>query len=215
MFFSNSSSSPITSLRVELSEQSQVLRSKLESPDPSILSAAGVPRVESRSRVTLQCLFECLAPFVDSPVLTMSFVHGGLAHAYPLPLPLCAPSFVEAVAPLEKDAFMQRWGTLAGEREAQEIVQLGRPVGAEDMLKVLKIVTEGIRMARCPAVDAANSVSAVGTFRTGAKDAAGNPVNVGCLVRVDGSGNAIRVTARTMHPSVSKAMKNVIVGAIK
>ena len=215
LFLGNMGSTPMTGLSVSLPSSLPLLRTKLDIGDTAALAGGGGVRLEAKSRLTMTIMVEAMAPFTDSPVLTVSFECGGGYYEYPFRLPIVPTAFLEAVAPLDKETFMQRWGSLGGDKESQEVVQTGKAVGPADMARVLQIVTEGMKMARCPAVDAPNSVSAVGTFRTGSKDAAGNAINVGCLIRVDANGQAIRVTARTLNSVVSQAIKTVIVESLK
>ena len=44
-------------------------------------------------------------------------------------------------------------------------------------------------------------------MKTGAKDGQGNPISVGCLVRIEANTDKFRVTARTLHPVVSQGVK--------
>jgi len=84
--------------------------------------------------------------------------------------------------------------------------------------KLSAVFTSGFRFAKTPGVDTtALTLSGAATFKTGAKDANGNNISVGCLVRIEANtgASAFRVTARTVHPIVSKAVKNVVVATIK
>jgi AP-2 complex subunit alpha len=64
-------------------------------------------------------------------------------------------------------------------------------------------------------VDNPNTWTGGGTYRTGAAGPDGNKISVGCLVRVEGNGQGkFRVTARTLHPLCSKALKNVVCAGI-
>ena len=61
-------------------------------------------------------------------------------------------------------------------------------------------------------IDNDNCISCVGVFRTGAKTAAGSPVSVGCMVRLECNPQSAkyRVTVRALHPDVGTSVKNVI-----
>lgn len=56
------------------------------------------------------------------------------------------------------------------------------------------------------------SLSAAGTFRTGATAPSGDKLSVGCLVRVEANptANAYRITVRAVHRDVSVTTKNCL-----
>ena len=117
---------------------------------------------------------------------------------------------------------MQRWKSLEGpDRECQEVMKIPPNSSGIDeayMDRVAKILVDGLKFGWCQEVDPTPwTVSGAATFRTGAKDANGNNINVGCLVRVEANpkANAFRITTRTLHPLCSKAIKNVSLVSIK
>ena len=117
---------------------------------------------------------------------------------------------------------MQRWKSLEGpDRESQEVMRLpanSSGIDEDYMDRVSSIIVDGLKFGQCEGVDPTPwTVSGAATFRTGAKDANGNNINVGCLLRVEANpkANAFRVTTRTLHPLCSKAVKNVALVSIK
>jgi hypothetical protein len=152
---------------------------------------------------------EAMKPFAEAPVVTIGFTTGSQQRTYPLSLPILATSFFEPVAGLVKDSFMQRWNALA-DKEQQEIVD-GAP-GFD-----LNTLCMALKFGRCEGVDNANTWTGAGTFRTGALAQDGvTKISVGCLVRVEGNGQGkYRVTARTLHPLCSQAVKSVVCAGIK
>ncbi|GMH55286.1 hypothetical protein TrRE_jg11905, partial [Triparma retinervis] len=142
----------------------------------------------------------------------VSFSTGLASHSYPLRLPVVATKFAEPLV-VNKEAFMGRWTQLAG-KEAQEIVATGIPGSPARMQSVVALLAS-LNLGRCPEVDNAASASGCGTYKTGAKDGQGKNISVGMLVRIEANGDKFRVTARTMHQTVSTGVKNVIVAALK
>jgi len=177
--------------------------------------------VATKTQAKLLVLVEVTAPFDDAPSMRITFdTEEGERHDYPLRLPLVATCFMEPVN-LDPGAFMQRWKSLEGpDRECQDLLKVPATSGIDEayMDRVVNIIADGLKFGHCDGVDATPwTVSGAATFRTGAKDANGNNINVGCLVRVEANpkANAFRITTRTLHPLCSKAIKNVALVSIK
>ena len=116
---------------------------------------------------------------------------------------------------------MQRWRSLEGQdRECQEIIKSpgNAEITVDSMKEIAGKVTNGLHFGRCEGCDPTPwTVSGAATFRSGARDSNGNSINVGCLLRVEANpqAKAYRVTTRTLHPTCSKAVKNVALVSIK
>mmetsp|Transcript_20307 Transcript_20307/g.46068 ORF Transcript_20307/g.46068 Transcript_20307/m.46068 type:complete len:985 (-) Transcript_20307:533-3487(-) len=211
IFFGNLSPSPLTHFQCKLSE-AEYFRSQMQGTE-GILKEQGCT-VAVKTQAKLLMMIEAAAPFDDAPTMRVSFESEGQMYDYPLRLPIVATCFMEPVS-LDPGAFMNRWKSLEGQdRECQEVVKASpsSPVTEETMAKIAGIVTNGLHFSRCLGCDPTPwTVSGAATFRTGAMDANGNNINVGCLIRVEANpqAGAYRVTTRTLHPLCSKAVKNV------
>ncbi|KAL9189175.1 hypothetical protein ACHAXT_011665 [Thalassiosira profunda] len=223
VFFGNLHSSPLQNFKVKV-DQPDHLRMQMQGTqdllDDGEYDSPGCT-VATKTQAKLLILVEVTAPFDDAPPMRISFdTEEGERHDYPLRLPLVATCFMEPVN-LDPGAFMQRWKSLEGpERECQEVMRLpsGSVIDEAYMERVSKIIVDGLKFGWCQGVDPTPwTVSGAATFRTGAADANGNNINVGCLVRVEANpkANAFRVTTRTLHPLCSKAIKNVSLVSIK
>ena len=224
VFFGNLHSSPLQNFKVKV-DQPDHLRMQMQGTqdllDDGEDDSAGCT-VATKTQAKLLILVEVTAPFDDAPSMRITFeTEEGERHEYPLRLPLVATCFMEPVN-LDPGAFMQRWKSLEGpDRECQEIMKLPPTSSGIDesyMGRVASLIVDGLKFGRCQGVDPTPwTVSGAATFRTGAKDANGNNINVGCLVRVEANpkANAFRVTTRTLHPLCSKAIKNVSLVGIK
>jgi len=224
VFFGNLHSSPLHNFKVKV-DRPDHLRMQMQGTqdllDDDESDSTGCT-VATKTQAKLLVLVEVTAPFDDAPSLRISFeTEEGEMHEYPLRLPLVATCFMEPVN-LDPGAFMQRWKSLEGpDRECQEVMKLpptSSGITEEYMGRVSSLIVDGLKFGRCEGVDPTPwTVSGAATFRTGAKDANGNNINVGCLVRVEANpkANAFRVTTRTLHPLCSKAIKNVALVSIK
>ena len=205
VFFGNLHSSSLQHFKIKI-DQPEHLRMQMQGTqdllDDGNYDSAGCT-VETKTQAKLLILVEVTAPFDDAPSMRITFeAEDGEQHDYPLRLPLVATCFMEPVN-LDPGAFMQRWKSLEGpDRECQEVMKLPPNFSGIDenyMDRVSKIIVDGLKFGHCDGVDPTPwTVSGAATFRTGAKDANGNNINVGCLVRVEANpkANAFRVTTR-------------------
>ncbi len=217
VFFGNLSSAPLTNFKCDVDQPSH-LKLQMQGTPGLLENGCSVP---CRSQAKLLMLVEVKAPFDDAPAMRITFESEGERHVYPLRLPIVATCFMEPLI-LDAGAFMQRWKSLDGqERECQEVVKAppnSTPIDEESMQRISRIITDGLKFGRCQGCDPTPwTVSGAATFRTGAKDANGHNINVGCLVRVEANpqAGAYRVTTRTLHPICSRAVKNVAIVSIK
>eukprot|EP00980_Cylindrotheca_fusiformis_P006242 scaffold1336_cov158-Cylindrotheca_fusiformis.AAC.4 len=222
VFFGNLRKTPLKKFRAVLEESNHIKMQKQGTQGLLDDGEDGGCTVEPRTQAKLLLLVEVAAPFDDAPAMRVVFeTEEGEVHEYPLRLPIVATCFMEPVT-LEPAAFMQRWKSLEGQdRECQEVVKAppnAPKIDEEYMKRIAHIITNGLKFGRCQGCDPTPwTVSGAATFKTGAKDANGNNINVGCLVRVEANpqAGAFRVTTRTLHPLCSKAVKNVALVSIK
>ncbi|KAL3919034.1 MAG: hypothetical protein SGILL_003958 [Bacillariaceae sp.] len=222
VFFGNLSKTSLLHFRAVIDDQDHLKIQKQGTQGLLDDSDDGGCTVAVRTQAKLLLLVEVSAPFDDAPAMRVIFeTEEGEVHEYPLRLPIVATCFMEPVT-LEPGAFMQRWKSLEGQdRECQEVVKAppnAPAIDEEYMKRISNIITDGLKFGRCEGCDPTPwTVSGAATFRTGSKDANGNNINVGCLVRVEANpqAGAFRVTTRTLHPLCSKAVKNVALVSIK
>jgi AP-2 complex subunit alpha len=222
VFFGNLGSTPLNHFRVHIDESDHLSMQKQGTEGILDTEEDGGCTVEVRTQAKLLLLVEVLSPFDEVPAIVISFVTiDGTRHEYPLRLPIVVTCFMEPVT-LDPGPFMQRWKLIEGQdRECQEVVkapQNSLQIDEEYMQRIALIVTDGLNFGRCQGCDPTPwTVSGAATFRTGARDAKGNSINVGCLIRVEANpqAGAFRITTRTLHPLCSKAVKNVALMSIK
>ena len=194
VFFGNLNSTPLKNFRVRIDDCDHLRMQKQGTEGLLNYENGGGCSVAVRTQAKLLLLVEVMAPFDDAPAMRMSFETAeGIRHEYPLRLPIVATCFMEAVT-LEANAFMQRWRSLEGQdRECQEVVKVNSNISIDEeyMGRIVEIITDGLKFGRSEGCDPTPwTVSGAATFRTGAKDKNGNPINVGCLVRVEANPQA-------------------------
>ena len=107
---------------------------------------------------------------------------------------------------------MQRWRALEGEgREQRDTFQAP---GDIDASAVKNMITTGLHLGIAKGVDTSDaSITAAGTFRTGAPAQGGaGKVSVGLLMRleINAAAKAYRCTVRAVHGKVSEAIFNIL-----
>lgn len=211
LFVGNMSGTPFNNLKIHIPEV-PYLRTAIsdESGPTGALTSAGT--LDANQQKRLMIMAEAIAPYADVPEVKISFETDTETHTYPLRLPIVTTKFTELLT-VNKEAFMGRWTQLAG-KESQEIVATGVPGSPERMQKVASLLTS-LNFGRCSEVDNATSVSGCGTYKTGAKDPSGKNISVGMLVRIEANADKFRVTARTLHPTVSASVKTIFCAALK
>eukprot|EP00538_Stauroneis_constricta_P000521 CAMPEP_0119559134 /NCGR_PEP_ID=MMETSP1352-20130426/11930_1 /TAXON_ID=265584 /ORGANISM="Stauroneis constricta, Strain CCMP1120" /LENGTH=985 /DNA_ID=CAMNT_0007606723 /DNA_START=127 /DNA_END=3084 /DNA_ORIENTATION=- len=222
IFFGNLGKAPLQHFRVLVDDCEHLRMQKQGTQGLLDENEDGGCTVAIRTQAKLLLLVEVTAPFDDAPAMRVVFeTEDGEAHEYPLRIPIVATCFMEPVT-LEPGAFMQRWKSLDGnDRECQEVIKAppnAPQIDEESMERVARIITDGLKFGRCQGCDPTPwTVSGAATFRTAAKDANGNNINVGCLIRVEANpqAGAFRITTRTLHALCSKAVKNVVLVSIK
>jgi hypothetical protein len=195
VFFGNLSKSPLLHFRAMIDDYDHLKVQKQGTQGLFDDNEDGGCTVAVRTQAKLLLLVEVTAPFDDAPAMRVMFeTEEGVLHEYPLRLPIVATCFMEPVT-LEPGAFMQRWRSLEGQdRECQEVVKAppnAPAIDEEYMKRISHIITDGLKFGWCKGCDPTPwTVSGAATFRTASKDANGNNINVGCLVRVEANPQA-------------------------
>jgi len=211
LFVGNMSPEPLKNFVIEIPEVSYLRRS-ISDEQGATGSKAVVGVLAMKQQKRLMIMAEAIAPYSDIPDMTITFETNTEKHTYPLRLPIVTTSFTDPIT-VDKAAFMGRWNQLAG-KESQEIVATGIPGSPERMQKVAELLA-ALKFGRCAEVDNATSVSGCGTYKTGAKDGNGNNISVGMLIRIEANTDKFRVTARTLHPTISASVKTIFCAALK
>jgi AP-2 complex subunit alpha len=200
LFFGNKMAVPIVGLKVRVPEFPAL---KVELGDFSASVSVGAQGAVPFS-------IECMAPFVDSAPLQVSFISNpGTGHAYALRVPVGASTFCEPVE-LPGPDFKTRWTALAGApKEATAVIT---PKNGDVSLESAKTVLGRIGMSNVEA--GAPGATGASSFRTRATAPTGQFISVGCLAMIipDMASGVYKVALRTQHPDVSKALLTTLQG---
>jgi len=196
----NAGSSPIEGLSSEIKAEKNnpsSLRMQLNAL-PSTSLAAG-------AQVVQQVMIECMQPFADMPVLTLSFTAGGAKCEYDLKLPAALIHFMEPTA-MEGDDFMSRWQKLSSPALQNQNVVNSKTA---TLTAFVEQVLQQSGLQTIPSLAAkSGGICGVGTLRTGTVNASGGKISVGvlCRVEINAGAQAYRVTVRTAHGGVSQIL---------
>ncbi|XP_048868873.1 AP-2 complex subunit alpha-2-like isoform X1 [Brienomyrus brachyistius] len=156
------------------------------------------PQVEGGAQVQQVINIECLADFLEAPLLNIKFRYGGALQNITLKLPVTINKFFQPTEMSSQD-FFQRWKQLSlPQQEAQKIFKAKNAMDSE----VLKAKLLGLGTALLENVDPnpENFVCA-GVIQTKAQQ-------VGCLLRLEPNAQAqmYRLTLRSSKDTVSRRL---------
>jgi hypothetical protein len=170
-------------------------------------------RISPGDEGRVQIAIECLKPFREAPLSTLSFSVNQSNFKYEIPLPVSVPSFCVPL-PSDKATYMNRWKAITAENtEAQQVFSSGRPVSPELLNFVRNTLMPAMSVANAEGLDSDKTFTGSTTFMTGTVGPEGKPIAVGALLRLEGepAHNKFRITVRATHPAVSQAIKDFIV----
>ncbi|GMI15081.1 hypothetical protein TrLO_g4140 [Triparma laevis f. longispina] len=196
----NAGQSPISDIAAEI---------KAEENNPGAvrmqLNALPNPTLAAGAQVVQQLMVECMQPFADFPIMTLTFAVGGAKCEYKLKLPAVMTHFMEAT-PMEGDDFMARWQKLSTPALQNQCVINSKTA---TLPAIVEQVMEQSGLKTIPRLaEKSGGICGVGTLRTGTVNASGGKISVGvlCRVEINVGAQAYRVTIRTAHGGVSQIL---------
>eukprot|EP00943_MAST-04B_sp_MAST-4B-sp1_P003614 g3614.t1 len=205
LFFGNKNpSSPFTNFNVNVQAVNYLNWGQSKQPPTTPPNL----QVKPNSQYKFSMQFVVMRPFVNPPQVKITMNLNGQNYEYLLRLPIVATRFFEGTN-IEAGVFKQRWLQIPQEKQ---IVQIFPAKGPIAMDKIRALLSGGCRLALIQGVDNQNSISCCGVFRTGAKTNTGNPVSVGCMMRLECNSQSLkyRITVKALHNDVGIALKNIV-----
>lgn len=204
--FTNTSPASITGLKVDVEDSAGLLRSKIAPVQESISGLGNAQQV---------IMAECMKPVSPGPQITIQYVdtlQGKRVNT--LAFPLVISSFNEPLASLSAADFQTRWNALT--QAGQEVQQVLRPSYPVVPSQILNALSSTLRFGHVTGLPDSTEYVIYGasSLRTGAKNAAGENISVGCMAKIEMNvqANALRVTLRTVHPAASAALMETVKG---
>ncbi|MFT7806947.1 AP-2 complex subunit alpha-2-like isoform X1 [Arapaima gigas] len=160
------------------------------------------PTVDGGAQLQQTLNIECLADFVEAPILNIQFRYGGTLQTIAVKLPITLNKFFQPTEMTSQD-FFQRWKQLsAPQQEVQKIFKAKHSMDTE--ITKAKIIGFGVGLL--DQVDPnPNNFVAAGVIHT-------KTVQVGCLLRLEPNTQAqmYRLTLRTSRDAVSQRLCDLL-----
>jgi AP-2 complex subunit alpha len=197
-------SSPFTNFKINVQSVNYLSWGKDKQPPTTKPGES----VNPKSQYKFSMQFMVMRPFVNPPQVKITMNLNGQNYEYLLRLPIVATRFFEGTN-IEASVFKQRWMQISQEKQT---VQIFPAKGQIAMDKIRALLSGGCRLAIIQGLDNQNSISCCGVFRTGQKTPTGNPVSVGCMMRLECNPQSLkyRITVKALHDDVGVALKNIV-----
>jgi AP-2 complex subunit alpha len=155
-------------------------------------------------------MMECMKPASPGPKLNLSYKGLNGTRDVTISLPITVTSFNESLS-LSAQDFAARWQMLVQPgQESMEVFSPSSPINVQQIHNALSSALKFGRIKGMPD-ESDYVIYGAATLRTGAQVPGGGPtdkVSIGCLIKIEMNvqANALRVTARTIHPSATNAI---------
>jgi hypothetical protein len=198
-FMRNQSPSTMTDFKCTVSDPAGLVRYEL---------SPGQPTLGALSQAQQQLMAECMKPAYPGPELSVSYTDSLLGmRSNTVQLPLTIFTFNEPLQ-LSGPDFANRWEQLTGPGlQGQEVFNPSSAVVPSEISSALSMALKFGAVIGVPG-ESEFVIHGASSLRTGALTPTGEKINIGCLVKIEMNvqSNAIRVTARTLHPAATTAV---------
>jgi hypothetical protein len=194
--------------------------SKITGLSSTVVDSAGLIRFEngalsssdldSMGQSQQVIMMECMKPASPGPKLSISYKGPSGTRDVTIALPVTVTSFNESLS-LSAQDFAARWQMLVQPgQESMEVFSPSSPINVQQIHNALSSALKFGRIKGMPD-ESDYVIYGAATLRTGAQVPGGGPtdkVSIGCLIKIEMNvqANALRVTARTIHPSATNAI---------
>ena len=189
----------MTNFSLTISDPAGLLRHELSTTSPQLDALAQSQQI---------LMVECMKPVPEGPTFTLSYTDSLLGkRSNTLKLPVNTATFNEPLV-LPATDFSTRWEQLQGEgQHKQEVL---KPPNRIVPALVYEGMTKSLRFGPVTGMPDESEFVRYGacSLRTGALGPNNEKISVGCLVKIEMNvqSNAVRVTARTIHPAATTAV---------
>jgi hypothetical protein len=166
------------------------------------------PNLDALAQATGILMLECMKPASPGPTLEVKYKdsNNGLKDNT-VSLPLFATTFNDPLA-LNNADFNMKWEQLstAGQHK-QEVFRPKAPIAPAVVLAGMTKALKFGKVTNMPD-ESEYVIYGASSLKTGATGPNGDKISVGCLVKIEMNvqSNAIRLTARTLHPAATSAI---------
>ena len=169
----------------------------------------------STTKTMIQCM--AMKPFKSPPKLYLSYtLSNGTSFKYDLRLPIVCTRFMSPANGMQSSKFMNLWSSIPDSKQSQSVCDAGCAI-SNCMQPIRALVKGGLRMSLVEGVTTNQYVVAgAGSYKTGAKDANGKQLMVGCLMKLECNpkNNKYRITVRAHHVDVASAVQTILMNQL-
>ena len=198
-FYRNKGPSSMSNFSVTVADPAGLLRYELSTTSPQLDALAQGQQI---------LMVECMKPATENPTFTIAYTDSLLGtRSNKLLLPVNTSTFNEPLS-LNPGDFSARWDQLQGEGQHKQ--EVFKPPTRIVPAMVVEGMNKSLRFGLVNGMPDESEFVRYGaaSLRTGALGPNGEKVSVGCLVKIEMNvqSNAVRVTARTLHPAATAAV---------
>ncbi len=200
-FYRNKGPSAMSNFSMTVADPAGLLRLELSTTSPQLDALAQSQQI---------LMVECMKPVPENPSFTISYTDSLLGKkSNTLQLPVNTATFNEPLV-LPPSDFSTRWEQLQGEGQHKQ--EVFKPPNRIVPALVFEGMTKSLRFGPVTGMPDESEFVRYGacSLRTGALAPGPNQekISVGCLVKIEMNvqSNAVRVTARTLHPAATTAV---------
>jgi len=198
-FYRNLSPAAVTELSLTIVDPSGLIRFEFPPCNPVLNSMSDGQSV---------LMLECMKPASPGPQIVIAYNDTLLGkRSNTISLPVLATSFNEPLS-LSAADFTARWDQLVG--PGQQLQEVFSPSNRIVAAQVTAGMTSALRFGRITGMpdESEYVIYGAASLRTGAVQPSGEKISVGCLVKIemDVGRNALRITARTLHPAATQTL---------
>jgi hypothetical protein len=199
LFYRNKGPSSMSNFSVAINDPSGLLRFELSTTSPQLEALAQSQQI---------LMVECMKPANENPTFTISYTDSLLGKRNnELNLPVNTATFNEPLS-LPAADFSTRWEQLQGQGQHKQ--EVFKPPTRIVPALVYEGMTKSLRFGPVIGMPDESEFVRYGacSLRTGSAGPNGEKISVGCLVKIEMNvqSNAVRVSARTLHPAATLAV---------
>lgn len=199
LYYRNKGPSAMRNFALDVADPAGLLRFELSTTSPQLDALAQSQQI---------LMVECMKPVSENPTFTIAYTDSLLGRrSNTMPLPVTTATFNEPLV-LPATDFSTRWEQLQGEGQHKQ--EVFKPPSRIVPALVYEGMTKSLRFGPVTGMPDESEFVRYGacSLRTGALGPNGEKISVGCLVKIEMNvqSNAVRVTARTLHPAATTAV---------
>ncbi len=199
LYYRNKGPSQITNLTVTLLDPAGLLRFEL---------SALAPTLDAMSQAQNILMVECMKPAAPGPSIQITYVDSVAGKRdNTLAFPLNTATFNEPLSLAGAD-FSGKWNQLTAQgQQKQEVFHPSTPISPANVLLGMTKALKFGKVTNMPD-ESEFVIYGASSLKTGAIGPNSEKISVGCLVKIEMNvqSNAIRLTARTLHPAATLAI---------